>query len=173
MATGRLQTQGYLAHKKPRAPRTLQSDYAQGPMVILGEGVFFCERSTPVHGTYAAPGSQLTSAFMSWGVGCMTGRGCIMPNARAGDNSAGPWWRASPSKNILKARWGVAKSYVLLYWKKRTWPSGLDRCRADRKQLQALSRFAKKTSFDRNFATTRKHRIVSRPKVPALYRGCK
>ena len=30
--------QGYLAHKKQRPPRTLQSDYAQGPMVVPGKG---------------------------------------------------------------------------------------------------------------------------------------
>jgi len=30
--------QGYLAHKKPHHPRTLNWAYAQGPMVVLGGG---------------------------------------------------------------------------------------------------------------------------------------
>jgi len=32
--------QGYLGHKNQHSPRTLQQDYAQGPMVALGEGLF-------------------------------------------------------------------------------------------------------------------------------------
>ena len=28
--------QGYLAHKKPRAPRTLQKSYSYGPMAVVG-----------------------------------------------------------------------------------------------------------------------------------------
>ena len=32
--------QGYLAHKKLRPPRNLQYDYAWGPMVVLGGGLF-------------------------------------------------------------------------------------------------------------------------------------
>jgi len=44
--------QGYLAHKKQRPPRTLQWDYAYGPMAVLvGENVSY-ERGTPV----TAPG---------------------------------------------------------------------------------------------------------------------
>ena len=30
--------QGYLAHKKQRPPRTLQQEYTQGPMAVLGGG---------------------------------------------------------------------------------------------------------------------------------------
>ena len=30
--------QGYLAHKKPHPPRTLQHDYAYGPTAVLGGG---------------------------------------------------------------------------------------------------------------------------------------
>jgi hypothetical protein len=33
--------QGYLAHKKPYPHRTLQLDFAYGPMVVLGGGGFF------------------------------------------------------------------------------------------------------------------------------------
>ena len=32
--------QGYLAHKKPHPPRTLQSAYISGPLVVLGGGLF-------------------------------------------------------------------------------------------------------------------------------------
>ena len=39
---------GYLAHKKQRPPRTLQKDYAQGPMEALGRGAVSYERCTPV-----------------------------------------------------------------------------------------------------------------------------
>ena len=40
--------QGYLAHKKPRPLRTLQKDYAKGPMVVLGGGAVSYVRGTPV-----------------------------------------------------------------------------------------------------------------------------
>ena len=40
--------EGYLAHKKPPPPRTLQLAYAQGPMVVIGEVAAFYERGTPV-----------------------------------------------------------------------------------------------------------------------------
>ena len=40
--------QGYLAHKKLRLPRTLPYDFAQGPMVALGEGAVSYERGTSV-----------------------------------------------------------------------------------------------------------------------------
>ena len=40
--------QGYLAHKKQRPPRTLQKDYAWGPMVTLGGGAVSYGRGTPV-----------------------------------------------------------------------------------------------------------------------------
>ena len=33
--------QGYLADKKPPLPRTLQQDYVQGSMVVLGGGGVF------------------------------------------------------------------------------------------------------------------------------------
>ena len=33
--------QGYLAHKKPRPPRTLQREHAKGPMMVLGGGGHF------------------------------------------------------------------------------------------------------------------------------------
>ena len=39
--------QGYIAHKKQRAPRTLHQDYAQGPMEALEEGAVSYERGTP------------------------------------------------------------------------------------------------------------------------------
>ena len=40
--------QGYLAHKKQRPPRTLQQEYAQGPMVVLRGGAVSYQRGTPV-----------------------------------------------------------------------------------------------------------------------------
>ena len=40
--------QGYVAHEKPRAPRTLQKDYAQGFMEVL-EGGLFLMRKVPLH----------------------------------------------------------------------------------------------------------------------------
>ena len=40
--------QGYLAHKKQPPLRTLQQDYAQGPMVVLGGVAVSYERGTPV-----------------------------------------------------------------------------------------------------------------------------
>ena len=39
---------GYLAHKKPPLPMTLQKNYAQGPMGALGGGAVSDERGTPV-----------------------------------------------------------------------------------------------------------------------------
>jgi len=41
--------QGYLVHKKTLPPRTLQQDYAEGPVVVLGGGVVSYERGSPVH----------------------------------------------------------------------------------------------------------------------------
>jgi len=41
--------QGYLAHKKHPPPRTLQKDYNQGHMVVLGRGAVSYERGTPVN----------------------------------------------------------------------------------------------------------------------------
>jgi hypothetical protein len=43
-----MDVQGYLAHKKQRPPRTLQEDYAQGHMVVLGGVAVSYERGTPV-----------------------------------------------------------------------------------------------------------------------------
>jgi len=40
--------QEYLAHKKPRPPRTLQYNYTQGPMVAL-RGVLFLMSEVPLH----------------------------------------------------------------------------------------------------------------------------
>ena len=40
--------QGNLARKKQRPPTTLQQEYAQGPMVVLGGGAVSSERGTPV-----------------------------------------------------------------------------------------------------------------------------
>ena len=40
--------QGYLVHKKLRTPRTLQEDYAQGPMVVLGGVADSDEQGSPV-----------------------------------------------------------------------------------------------------------------------------
>ena len=40
--------QGCLAHKKHPPPRTLQEDYTQGVMVVLGGGAASYERGTPV-----------------------------------------------------------------------------------------------------------------------------
>ena len=40
--------QGYLAHKKLRPPRTLQWDYTQGPVVVLGGGRFLMNEA-PLH----------------------------------------------------------------------------------------------------------------------------
>jgi hypothetical protein len=44
---GRVPLQGYLAHKKPPPPRTLQQAYAYGPVVVLGGGLVSYERGTP------------------------------------------------------------------------------------------------------------------------------
>ena len=38
--------QGYFTHKKPRPPRTLPHDYAQGPMVALGQGAVSYEQTS-------------------------------------------------------------------------------------------------------------------------------
>ena len=46
--------QGYLADKKQRPLRTLQWDFAEGPMVALGEGAASFERGTLVNRTYTA-----------------------------------------------------------------------------------------------------------------------
>ena len=35
-----------LDHTKQRPPRTLQKEYAQGPLVVLGGGAVSCERGT-------------------------------------------------------------------------------------------------------------------------------
>jgi len=40
--------QVYLVHKKQIHPRTLQSAYAKGPMLVLGGGALSYERGTPV-----------------------------------------------------------------------------------------------------------------------------
>ena len=43
--------QGYLANEKLQSPRTLQQDYAQSPMMVLGGGgAVSYERGTPVEG---------------------------------------------------------------------------------------------------------------------------
>ena len=47
-----LQVQGFLAQKKQRPSRTLQKDYAQGPMVVLVGGAVSYERGTPVLGYF-------------------------------------------------------------------------------------------------------------------------
>ena len=39
--------EGYLTHKKQRPPRTLQKDYTEGSMVVLGGGAVSYERGTP------------------------------------------------------------------------------------------------------------------------------
>jgi len=43
--------QGYLAHKKQRPSRTLQQEYAVGPMVVLWGGAVSYERGTPCTAT--------------------------------------------------------------------------------------------------------------------------
>ena len=43
--------QGYLAHTKTFPPRTLQQDYAQGPMVVLWGGGLFDTSETPLSTT--------------------------------------------------------------------------------------------------------------------------
>ena len=40
--------QGYLAHKNPLPPRTLQLDYTWGRIMVLGWGGGSYERGTPV-----------------------------------------------------------------------------------------------------------------------------
>ena len=40
--------QGYLSHKKHPPPRTLQKDYTEGPMVVLGGQAISHEQGTPV-----------------------------------------------------------------------------------------------------------------------------
>ena len=48
--------QGYLARKKLPPPRTLQYEYAQGPMAALTGGAVSHERGTPVNATnYTIP----------------------------------------------------------------------------------------------------------------------
>jgi len=49
--------QGYLAHKKHPSPRSLQQDYTQGLMVVLGAGAISYERGTPV--ASLVPGYQV------------------------------------------------------------------------------------------------------------------
>ena len=44
-------TQGYLAHKKLHTPRTVQQDYAWGPMAALGGRAVSYQRGTPVRET--------------------------------------------------------------------------------------------------------------------------
>ena len=51
--------QGYLAHKKQRTPRALQSDYAYGPMVVLGERAISYQRGNPVECAKAYRGTSL------------------------------------------------------------------------------------------------------------------
>ena len=46
--------QGYLAHKKPHPPRTLQWNYSYGPLVALERGVVSYERGAPVADIHAA-----------------------------------------------------------------------------------------------------------------------
>ena len=46
--TGACILQGYLTHKKHIPPQTLQKDHTYGPMVVLGGGAVYYERSTPV-----------------------------------------------------------------------------------------------------------------------------
>ena len=41
--------QGYLAHKQPPPPRTLQQDYAEGPTEVLGGGCFLMSE-VPLYG---------------------------------------------------------------------------------------------------------------------------
>ena len=41
LAAVRAPIQGYLAYKKPPPRRTLQQEYARGPMVVLQGGLFF------------------------------------------------------------------------------------------------------------------------------------
>jgi len=48
--------QGYLAHQKQRPPGTLQYDYAQGTMVVLGGSAVSYERGTPA--TRAEPATH-------------------------------------------------------------------------------------------------------------------
>ena len=50
--------QGYLAHKKPPPPRTLQQGFAQGPMPVLGGGAVSYERGTPSETGISLPNNQ-------------------------------------------------------------------------------------------------------------------
>ena len=58
----RVTSPGYLAHKKQRPPGTLQYEYVEGPMVVLGRGGVYYERGTPAqslsqgHAREGAPG---------------------------------------------------------------------------------------------------------------------
>ena len=42
-------SQGYLAHKNPPPPRSLQQDYTQGPMVVLKGGGAFHMSEVPLY----------------------------------------------------------------------------------------------------------------------------
>jgi len=48
MHGGSVGSKGVLAHKKTQPPRTLEWDYALGPMVVPGGWRFLIKRGTPV-----------------------------------------------------------------------------------------------------------------------------
>ena len=60
-AEGRVQ--GYLAHKNPPSPRTLQQDSTLGPMVVLGGGTVSYERGAPVR--LAARGGPVEDSVLA------------------------------------------------------------------------------------------------------------
>ena len=45
----RAAVQEYLTHQKQRPPRTLRSDYAQGPVVAFRGGVLFLVSEVPLY----------------------------------------------------------------------------------------------------------------------------
>ena len=51
--------QGYSDHKKVSPPRTLQQDYTQDPMMVLGGRAASYERGTPVHSRVSQSASDL------------------------------------------------------------------------------------------------------------------
>ena len=62
---------GYSAHKKQRSRRTLQLEYAYGPMVVLRGWVFSCGRDTPVQARSQRRKHPSTAAARRAGRSCL------------------------------------------------------------------------------------------------------
>ena len=99
--------QGYIPHKKPHPPRTLQQAYAQGPMVLLGEGgvllgardpcgaapaltrTFYVSLSVSLVSSLSSPFSLSLSLSLSHSVSSSPSLSlCEVQHARTGPNHA-------------------------------------------------------------------------------------